>query len=169
MNIENVPIDSLIQYEFNSRNHGQEQVDLIAKSISEFGFVQPIIIDASNVIIAGHGRHLAALKLGLKETPCVRVNNLSDAQIKALRILDNKLQNDSTWSFDNLELELGFLEDEGFDLSSWGLDELKNLLSTDFQPATEEEQGKLDELDPKFVKCPSCDRVFDSRGKDVKA
>jgi ParB-like chromosome segregation protein Spo0J len=124
MDIEYIKLSSLIPYEFNNRNHKEEQVDRIANSIKEFGFNQPIVIDESNIILIGHGRHLAALKLGLKEVPALQLKNLTEAQKKAYRILDNKLQNDSTWSFDNLELELGFLEDEGFNLEEWGLDDL---------------------------------------------
>lgn len=166
MEIQQVDIDSLVPYEFNNRNHSEEQVNRIANSIKEFGFNQPIVIDESNIVLVGHGRLFAAKKLGLDKVPVLKKSGLSEAQKKGYRILDNKLQNDSTWSFDNLELELGFLEDNGFDLESWGLD---TLVTPDFQPASEEEQGKLDELEPKMVKCPSCDHVFDSRGKDVEA
>lgn len=165
MKINNIKVDALIPYEFNNRNHNEQQVDRIANSIKEFGFNQPIVIDESNIILVGHGRHLAALKLGLKEVPTLQLKDLTETQKKAYRILDNKLQNDSTWSFDNLELELGFLEDEGFNLEEWGLD---TLLTPNFEPASEDEQGKLDELEPKMVKCPSCEHTFDSRGHEIK-
>jgi hypothetical protein len=122
--MKNIAIEKLIPYEFNNRNHNEEQVNRIANSIKEFGFNQPIVIDENNIILVGHGRHLAALKLGLKEVPVLIKSGLSETQKKAYRILDNKLQNDSTWSFDNLELELGFLEDNAFQLEPWGLDEL---------------------------------------------
>ena len=132
MDIESKKLSSLIMYDFNNRNHDQKQIDLIANSIKEFGFNQPIVIDESNIILVGHGRLLAAQKLGLKEVPTLQLKDLTETQKKAYRILDNKLQNDSTWSFDNLELELGFLEDNGFDLSAWGLDSLKDInLETD--------------------------------------
>lgn len=114
----------IIPYEFNNRNHSEQQVDRIANSIKEFGFNQPIVIDESNIVLVGHGRLSAAHKLGLKEVPVLIKKDLSETQKKAYRILDNKLQNDSTWSFDNLELELGFLEDNGFELEPWGLGDL---------------------------------------------
>lgn len=139
MDIEYIKLSSLIPYEFNNRNHKEEQVDRIANSIKEFGFNQPIVIDESNIILIGHGRHLAALKLGLKEVPALQLKNLTEAQKKAYRILDNKLQNDSTWSFDNLELELGFLEDEGFNLEEWGLDELRGMFQEDEPEVTDDE------------------------------
>lgn len=139
-------ISEIIPYEFNNRNHSQEQVDRIANSIKEFGFNQPIVIDESNIILVGHGRHLAALKLGLKEVPVLIKKDLSETQKKAYRILDNKLQNDSTWSFDNLELELGFLEDNGFELEPWGLDDLRGLFDQE-DPEVEDDEFEESECE----------------------
>lgn len=146
-------ISDLIPYEFNNRNHNEQQVDRIANSIKEFGFNQPIVIDESNIILVGHGRHLAALKLGLKEVPVLIKKDLSETQKKAYRILDNKLQNDSTWSFDNLELELGFLEDNGFELEPWGLDELRGLFDQE-EPEVEDDEFDESECenDETFIK-----------------
>lgn len=112
----------LIPYAFNNRKHPEQQIDRIANSIKEFGFNQPIVIDESNVVLVGHGRLAAALKLGLQEVPVVKIESLSEAKKKAYRILDNKLQNDSEWDFANVELELGQLEDLGFDKEEWGLE-----------------------------------------------
>jgi DNA modification methylase len=147
MKIENKPLISLIPYEFNNRNHSEEQINLIANSIKEFGFNQPIVIDESNIILVGHGRLLAAQKLGLKEAPTVQLKGLSETQKKAYRILDNKLQNDSTWSFDNLELELGFLEDNDFDLEAWGLDDLRDLFPEPELEASEDDFEPTEQLD----------------------
>ena len=132
--------ESLIPYEFNNRNHDQQQVDRIANSIQQFGFNQPIVVDDDNVILVGHGRLLAAQKLGLKKVPVLKKTGLTETQKKAYRILDNKLQNDSTWSFDNLELELGFLEDNGFELEPWGLEELRDLFTPE-EPEVYEDEG----------------------------
>ena len=140
-------------YEFNNRNHSAEQIELIAKSIKEFGFNQPIVIDETNTVLVGHGRLLAAQKLELKECPVVVLKDLSETQKKAYRILDNKLQNDSTWSFDNLELELGFLEDNDFALEPWGLDDLKNLFPEDETGVTEDDFNPDDcENEETFIK-----------------
>lgn len=159
MKVENRQLSSLICYEFNNRNHDEKQVDRIANSIKEFSFTQPIVIDESNIILAGHGRYLAAQKLGLKEVPVVQALNLSETQKKAYRILDNKLQNDSTWSFDNLELELGFLEDNDFDLGAWGLDELRGIFDkTDDTPDEEESEP----TENKDNICPNCGHDLDS-------
>src|SRR5690625_554360 len=86
-----VSIDALIPYARNSRTHSDEQVAQIAASIKEFGFLNPIIIDGENGIIAGHGRVMAAQKLGLKELPCIEASHLTDAQRRAYIIADNKL------------------------------------------------------------------------------
>lgn len=145
MKIETLLISKLIPYEFNNRNHSEEQVDLIANSIKEFGFNQPIVIDESNIILVGHGRLLAAQKLGLKEVPILQLKDLTETQKKAYRILDNKLQNDSTWSFDNLELELGFLEDNGFDLEAWGLDDLRDMFPEEEPEVYEDEAPAVPE------------------------
>ena len=152
-------INELIPYEFNNRIHSQTQIDRIAKSIKDFGFNQPIIIDENNVILVGHGRLLAAKVLELKEVPVVQLKELSEDKKKAYRILDNKLQNDSTWDFNNLELELGALEDAGFDLEAWGLDEI--IQSAEAAQYEEESEGSPKDKEPKFVTCPSCDHRFD--------
>jgi len=153
MEIKQVDIGKLIPYEFNNRNHPEEQVNRIANSISEFGFNQPIVIDEDNIILVGHGRYAAAKKLGLDKVPVLKKTGLSDTQKKAYRILDNKLQNDSTWSFDNLELELGFLEDNGFELEPWGLDELRDLFDQE-EPEVEDDEFDESECenDETFIK-----------------
>lgn len=124
MQIKTINPENLIEYSFNNRIHSDEQIDLIANSIKEFGFNQPIVVDEDNIILVGHGRLKAAKKLGLTEVPYLKVEGLSETQKKAYRILDNKLQNDSTWDFANLNIELPALEADGFDLEAWGLDEL---------------------------------------------
>jgi DNA modification methylase len=128
MDLVYIPIGAVRPYEFNSRRHDETQIARIAASIKEFGFNQPIVTDESGEVLVGHGRLFAAQKLGLFSVPVVRVAALSEAQKKAYRVLDNKLQNDSSWDFDNLGLELGFMEDHGIDLKSWGLDELRDLM-----------------------------------------
>ena len=90
MQIETVQIKDLILYEKNARTHPKKQIDLLAKNIERFGFTTPCLIDKNNNVIAGHGRIEAIKKLGRNEIPCVRLENLSDDEVKALRIADNK-------------------------------------------------------------------------------
>ena len=163
--------DSLIPYAGNSRTHSDEQVRQIAASIKEFGFNNPVLIDEANGIIAGHGRVLAAVKLQIKEVPTICLKHLSDAQRRAYVIADNKLALNANWDQDALHAEIERLVDDGFDLdlTGFGEDEINDYLKTDevnFEPGTEDDQGKLGELDPKFVKCPSCNHVFDSRNHE---
>lgn len=105
MEIENVKAEKLIPYEFNNKIHDETQVNRIANSIREFWFLQPLVIDQNNIIIVWHWRFEASQKLWMKELPCVRVENLTDEQIKKFRILDNKL-NESAWNEDNLKVEI---------------------------------------------------------------
>ena len=124
-----VPIDSLIPYARNSRTHSDEQVAQIAASIKEFGFLNPIIIDGESGIIAGHGRVLAAQKLGMSQLPCIEADHLTDAQRKAYVIADNKLALNGGWDDEMLRIELGELGEMGFDLELTGfsLDEIEGI------------------------------------------
>ena len=128
--IELLPIEGLIPYVNNSRTHSDEQVAQVAASIKEFGFTNPVLIDNDNMIIAGHGRIKAAMRLGLTEAPCIRLAHLSEAQKKAYIIADNKLALNAGWDDELLRLELGQLGEDGFDLSLTGFDddELSKLL-----------------------------------------
>lgn len=164
--IKRVATADLIPYANNSRVHSDEQVNQIASSIKEFGFLNPIIVDGDNGIIAGHGRVMAANKLGIKELPCVDASHLSEAQKKAYVIADNKIALNSDWDNELLRIELNVLDEMGFDISLTGFSDFElDSLSDDvnFDPATEEEQGQLDQLDPKWVACPHCGKEFDAR------
>lgn len=126
---ENYPVDKLIPYARNSRTHNDEQVAQIVASIKEFGFTNPILIGADDVIIAGHGRLLAAQRMGLKEVPVVRLPHLTETQRRALVIADNKIALNAGWDEEMLALEMKELGDMDFDLDLLGfsLDELKEL------------------------------------------
>ena len=122
-------VDSLIPYARNSRTHSDAQVDKIAASIKEFGFLNPVIVDADNGIIAGHGRIMAAKKLGMDEVPTVEASHLTDAQRRAYVIADNRLALDAGWDDEMLRVEFAELEGLGFDLELTGfeLDEIDAL------------------------------------------
>lgn len=113
-------VSDLIPYARNSRTHSNEQIDQIARSIQEFGFLAPIIINEKNEIIAGHGRLMAAKKIGMEYVPCVQADHLTDEQKRAYVIADNKLTLNSDWDFELLKIELADLELSGFDISITG-------------------------------------------------
>lgn len=129
--LETIQIDALIPYARNSRTHSDAQVAQIAASIKEFGFTNPVLIDAGGGIIAGHGRVLAARKLGLSEVPCIRLEHLTDAQKRAYVIADNRLALNSGWDMEMLKVEFADLQELGFDLELTGfdLDEINELLA----------------------------------------
>ena len=129
--IEWLETKGLIPYAKNSRTHSDAQVAQIAGSIKEFGFNNPVLIDEDNGIIAGHGRVMAAQKLGLQAVPCIRLAHLSDTQRKAYVIADNRLALNAGWDDQMLTLELQELDGEDFDLSLLGFeaDELNALLN----------------------------------------
>ena len=109
-------MSSLIPYVRNSRTHSDEQVTKIAASIKEFGFLNPVIIDGENGIVAGHGRVMAAQKLGLTELPCIEASHLTDAQRRAYIIADKPAGADAGWDDEMLRVEFAELSDLGFDL-----------------------------------------------------
>ena len=162
MKIEQIPVDRLIPYARNSRTHSDEQVAQIASSIREFGFTNPVLIDGNDGIIAGHGRVLGARKLGMDAEPCVRLEHLTETQKRAYIIADNKLALNAGWDDELLRLELEELNVEEFKMELLGFDanelNLAMGLGVDFQPGTEDDQGKLDELAP--IICPSCGHEF---------
>lgn len=122
LSIEYRDIEELIPYARNARTHSDEQVAQIAGSIREFGFTNPVLIDEGG-IIAGHGRIMAARKLGLKEVPTIPITGLSEAQKKALILADNKMALNAGWDDAMLQVELEQLEKEGFDLNLTGFSE----------------------------------------------
>lgn len=113
----------LIPYVGNARVHSETQVEQLVRSIQEFGFVNPILIDGKNVIVAGHGRLLAAMQLGMPDVPVIQLSHLSERQRKALTIADNKIALNSTWDMAKLSAELDELADIEFDLSLTAFDE----------------------------------------------
>ena len=130
LQVANWPIDQLIPYARNARTHSEEQVAQIAASLAEFGFNNPCLVDEQGVLIAGHGRVLAARRLGLETVPVIVLAHLSDARKKAFRIADNKLALNAGWDEALLRLEMEELQALEFDLDITGFAsvELENLL-----------------------------------------
>ena len=143
---EMVSIDGLKPYENNARTHSEEQVKKIVRSIEEFGFINPVLIDGDFGIIAGHGRVMAAKKMGMTEVPCLFVEDLTEAQKRAYIIADNKLALDAGWDEEMLHLELAELADMDFDITLTGFelddledDEPQEVVEDDYEVAPPEE------------------------------
>lgn len=122
MKIAHKRIEELIPYVNNSRKHSDAQVAQIAASIKEFGFTNPVLVDGDNGIIAGHGRLLAARKLGLTEVPTIELAHLTETQLKAYVIADNRLALNAEWDNDLLSIELEALQEAGFEMELLGFD-----------------------------------------------
>lgn len=118
--VEMINTNDLIPYARNARTHDETQVGQIAASIREFGFNNPVLIDAENGIIAGHGRVLAAHKLKLEKVPCIRLGHLTEIQKKAYILADNKIALNSGWNDEMLKLEIEELKFENFDTDLLG-------------------------------------------------
>ncbi len=139
--VEQWPLQQLIPYARNARTHDDGQVSQIAGSIAEFGFVNPILVGDDNVIVAGHGRLMAAQQLGLEKVPVIVLAHLTEAQRKALVIADNKIAENAGWNEELLKLELSEIEELGFDLDVIGFsdDELNELLEDEDAGLTDDD------------------------------
>ena len=144
MEIKYLEPKTLNAYEKNSRVHDDEQIERIKRSIKEFGFINPVLIDKNNTIIAGHARVRAALNLGLTEVPTIELESLSEEQIRAYVIADNKLAELSDWDDDILKIELDWLKDQDFDISITGFDDVDT--KADFEEETELKEESYSEV-----------------------
>ena len=151
LNIVYRQIKDLKPYKKNAKKHNKEQVEQIANSIKEFGFTQPVIVDKNNEVVAGHGRILGAKKAGLKSVPTVCLEDLTEEQIKAYRLVDNKL-NESEWDFSLLDEELGILSDD-IDMELFGFD--TNMSDEELERAIKEVKFKTKEKHLVIVPCKS--------------
>lgn len=181
--IEKIAVEKLKEYSRNARKHSEAQVLQIVDSVKLAGWTQPIIIDKSNEIIAGHGRLEAAKRLGMKTVPCIRVD-VTKKVARALRLADNKIALNSRWDSKELRLELTALKNEDFDLSLTGFDfdEL-----ADFQLDVEPDEEGVTKLEPvtdsgrkikvrghtrvskdgdHSVECPECGHKFNPNDKE---
>ena len=139
--IKNVSVNDLKPYENNPR-FNDDAVEYVKNSIKEFGFKNPIIIDKSNVIVAGHTRLKAAIELGIQLVPCIVADDLNEEQIKAFRLADNKISELATWDFEKLNLELDSLD---IDMQSFGffdIDLTDQELEKQMEYLTEEKEKK---------------------------
>ena len=165
MKITQKKVESLIPYINNSRTHSDEQIAQIAGSIKEFGWTNPILVDGANGIIAGHGRLLAARKLGYKDVPTIELKDLTETQKKAYIIADNKLALNAGWNNEILSIELGSLQSVNFNIELLGFDAIE--LSDLFDEQIKELKSNAEEIDPDEYdmkcKCPKCGFEFDAK------
>ena len=143
MNIVEREVDKLIPYSRNSKKHDETQIANVAESIKQFGFVQPVVVDKNGVIVIGHCRTLAAKKLGMKTVPCVMVDELTDEQVRALRIIDNKT-NESPWDYDLLGDDLADIDLSGYDFD-FGIDLPEESKEDEDKEIVEDEAPEVDE------------------------
>ena len=146
MDIKNIAVKDLIPYEKNTKKHDDVQINNVAESIKQYGFVQPIVIDKNNVDVIGHCRLLAAKKLKMSDVPCVCVDDLTEEQVKALRIVDNK-SNESPWDFDFLADELAEINLDAFNFD-FGVD-----FDDDYTETKKREEIALNESISVVVEC----------------
>ena len=167
--LEQVATADLIPYARNARTHSEQQIAQIAGSIQEFGFCNPVLIDATNGIIAGHGRALAAQRLKLESVPCIRLGHLTDAQKRAYVLADNRIALSSGWDEEMLANELSDLHADEFDMALLGFDagELAKLLEFENKKLEEAPESSATEVDPDSFemqcKCPRCQFEFDPK------
>lgn len=146
-----LPCGELIPYSKNAKKHDKKQIDNVAESIRQFGFVQPVVVDKDNVIVIGHCRVLAAKKLGLAEVPCVRVDGLTSEQVEALRIIDNK-SNEAPWDMELLEESIASISFDGFSFD-WGLNDIETI---DWDKVQEISGDNYEKPETDKLRCPLC-------------
>ena len=142
-------------YENNPRNNN-EAVEKVAASITDYGFRVPIVIDSDNVIVAGHTRYKAALKIGCESVPCIVIDDLTPEQIRAYRLIDNKTAEYSSWNFEMLEKELKSLD---IDISEFEFPDLGETLDISDDDFYTDETVK--NVKAKSIKCPHCGETFE--------
>lgn len=155
MNLKEIKISEITPYEKNTKKHTDEQVKNVMESIKQFGFVQPLVVDENNIIVIGHCRFEAAKKLGMETLPCYIAKDLSEKQIRRLRIIDNK-SNESVWDYVNLDFELADLD---FDEFSFDFGSATMHDNEFFEDLLAESEQQIKE--PKKIQCPHCGEWFE--------
>ncbi len=144
MNIVEIALEELRPYENNPRNN-DEAVEPVANSIKEFGFKVPIVIDKDNVIIAGHTRYKAAKQLKLKTVPCIIADDLTEEQIRAFRLADNKVSEIATWDYNALNFELENIIDIDMTIFDFDMSGIDDTFGTDFE-LPDEDKSELEQI-----------------------
>jgi len=161
MRIEKVNINDITMYENNAKEHPEWQIEQIKKSIQEFGFNDPIAIDEKGIIIEGHGRFLALKDLGYTEIEVIRLNHLTEEQKVAYSIAHNKLTMNTEFDLETLKYEINKLQNEEFDLSLLGFEniELEEILEEEEVLELEEEAEEKSGGERSDLICPNCRHI----------
>ncbi len=155
MEIRSVKIKEIKPYDRNAKKHDDTQINNVAESIRQFGFVQPIVIDSNGVIVIGHCRFEAAKRLKYAEVPCIMVDDLTPEQVDALRIVDNKT-NESPWDMDLLAEELQDLDLSMFDFAWETMEDAADVaLDLDDEPTEKKNNAEME-----ILHCPKCGFAF---------
>lgn len=167
MNIVDIAVNEIKPYENNPRNN-MKAVEVVAQSIQEFGFKNPLVVDSDMTIINGHTRYQAAMKLGLTFVPVIVADDLSEEQIKAFRIMDNKSSEFAEWDYEKLLEEVTELTNSGYDVDLTGFTELELAEITDNLSGLDDDLDDIDTDvdnlgtgDSKTVCCPHCNHEFE--------
>lgn len=156
MTINYIRVYDLHEYDNNPR-HNDKAVEAVANSILNFGFKVPLVIDRNNIVVTGHTRLKAAKLLGINEVPCIVADDLSEEQITAFRLVDNKTQELAGWDYTKLDIELETLKTLGVDMDGFGFDQLEGDVDIDNLFDVEEKKEKQ----PKKVQCQCCGEWFE--------
>ena len=161
MDIIMMPVTEIEMYENNPRAN-ERAIDPVAESIKEFGFKVPILLDEKNVIIAGHTRLKAAMKLGMEKVPCIKCDDLSPEQVRAFRLVDNKVAEFAVWDLGMLNIELQEIDLPDVDMEKFGFYELPEFDIDDYLKDKQDKPHDEDEEEePERVQCPPCGEWFD--------
>lgn len=155
MNIVNVNINDIIPYDKNPR-FNDEAVEYVANSIKEFGFKVPVVLDKNNVIVTGHTRVKACEKLGIKEIPCIYADDLTEEQVKAFRLADNKVGEIAQWDYDLLNIELDDILD--INMNDFGF--INEEISLDVNDDDFLQDTEITKSKEKEIVCPHCGEVI---------
>lgn len=158
-------LSDLLPYARNARTHSEAQVNQIASSIKEFGFNNPILVSTGNDIVAGHGRALAAAKLGLDTVPTIELGHLSDTQRRAYVLADNRLAELSGWDMEMLKTEIAELDEQDFEISMLGFGDylIDEPITKDQKDITGSQELNEEDFQDFDNKCPKCGFEFDNK------
>ena len=159
--IKNIKINDLVPYERNAKIHSEYQLDLISRSIKEFGFINPVLIDENKNVIAGHGRIEAAKLLGMKEVPTITIGGLTEVERRAYILADNKLSELAEWDEKLVAAELKELKESNFETDITGF--LYDDMDFSFLDADNDLKNPKQPSEKKDCECPRCKCVFNKK------